>query len=139
MQEGRLRTFVLTFILAALAFGAGFIPKELEARKLRTELKTAQFDLRLANLHRQLGVAAAEAQQNNFGNAANAARVFFDGCRTLSQEEPFTDQPRTRIAIQSYAGYSDDFLPRLGNADVSTKESLARLYLTMDGLIARKQ
>jgi hypothetical protein len=134
----RFRTFLLTLVLVAIAFAAGYIPKELELRRTAATLKTTELDLRLANLHRQLGVAAQEAQRNNFANAATAARVFFDGCRALAQDEAFAAQPRTRTALEVYAGYADDILPRLANADPTVKEKLAGLYFAMDGVLARR-
>ena len=134
----RFRTFVLTLVLVAIAFAAGYIPKELALRRTAATLKTAELDLRLANLHRQLGVAAQEAQRNNFANAATAARVFFDGCRELAQNEAFAEQPRTRTALAVYAGYADTILPRLANADPTVKEQLAGLFFAMDGVLARR-
>jgi hypothetical protein len=132
------RTILLTLVLIAIAFGAGYVPQWLEARRLRTSLNTITLELRLANLHRQLGVASHEAQRNNYANAADAARVFFDGCRALSREEVFAGQPRTREAISAYAGYADDIVPRLISGDPLVREKLAGLYLAMDGVLKRR-
>lgn len=122
-----------------LAFGGGFIPNELANRRLSKTLQTATLDLRLANLHRQLGVASHEAQRNNYGVAADAARVFFDGCRSLVNEYDFADQPRTKTALTAYGAQSDMILGQLANADPMAKERLASLYLTMNGVLARRQ
>jgi len=122
-----------------VAFGAGFIPNELANRRLTRTLQTATLDLRLANLHRQLGVASHEAQRNNFAVASDAARVFFDGCRTLTQEYPFTDQPRTKTALTAYGASGDLVLGQLANGDPTVKDRLASLYLTMNGVLARRQ
>jgi hypothetical protein len=125
-------------VLVVLAFGAGYIPKELELRDLRATMKTTELDLRLANAHRQLGVAAEEAQRNNFASAADAARVFVDTCRAVAHDEAFAEQPRTRLALESYAGSADDILGRLATADPTVKEKLAGLYLAMNGVLARR-
>lgn len=125
--------------LIALAFGLGYGPKEFERRKLASTLEQTQVDLRLATLHRQLGMAAFEAQRNNFANAAANARVFFDGCRSIVNDHEFEDQPRTRLALQTYAGNSDIILGQLANADPAVKERLGSLFLTMDGLLERRQ
>lgn len=124
--------------IAAISFGAGYIPKELDNRDLRAKLKTTELDLRLANLHRQLGVASEEANRNNFANAANAARTFFAGCRAIAQDDAFAEQPRTRTAISTYAGYENDLIPRLTSADPSAKEKLGALYLAMEGVLERR-
>jgi hypothetical protein len=131
-------TILLTLVLIAIAFGAGYVPKWLEVRRLQSTLKSTTFDLRLANLHRQLGVASHEAQRNNYANAANAAQTFFDGCRALAREDAFSDQPRTREAISAYAGYADDIIPRLISGDPMVREKLAGLYLAMDGVLQRR-
>ncbi|HYC61721.1 MAG TPA: hypothetical protein VEK79_19360 [Thermoanaerobaculia bacterium] len=133
------RTIIWTALLLALAFGVGFVPKELERRRLVATLEAKDLDLRLANLHRQLGVASHEAQRNNFSSAATAARVFFEGCRTVVNEYPFENQPRTKLALQAYASSSDTILGELANADPVVKERLASLYLTMDGVLERRQ
>ncbi|MDP9192549.1 MAG: hypothetical protein M3P06_12690 [Acidobacteriota bacterium] len=133
------RAILWIALLLLFAFGLGYVPKELERRRLTESAHAAQLDLRLATLHRQLGVASHEAQRSNFANAANAARAFFEGCRTVVHEYPMEDQPRTRLALQAYAASSDKILGQLANADPAVKEELASLYLTMDGVLARKQ
>lgn len=133
------RTLLWIALLLALAFGIGFVPKGLERRRLAETLQTRELDLRLANLHRQLGVASHEAQRNNFASASTAARTFFDGCRTVVTEHEFANQPRTKLALQAYASSSDTILGELANADPMVKERLASLYLTMDGLLQRRQ
>ena len=88
---------------------------------------------------RSSGVASEEAQRNNFANASAAARAFFDGCRSVTRDYPLTDQPRTRLALEAYASSSDTILGQLANADPNVKAQLAALYLTMNGVLARRQ
>jgi hypothetical protein len=133
------RTLLWILLLLAFAFGLGYVPKELDRRELAAKLQQTELDLRLATLHRQLGVASEEAQRNNFGNAGAAARLFFDGCRAVVNEYPLADQPRTRLALQAYAASSDTILGQLANADPSVKERLSSLFLTMNGLLERRQ
>src|SRR5688572_25923346 len=133
------RTLLWIAFLLLFAFGLGYVPKELKRRRAAETLRTTELDLRLANLHRLIGVASHEAQRNNFANAATAARTFFDGCRTVLHEYPLKDQPRTRNALQAYAGSSDTILGQLTNADPTVKERLASLYLTMNGVLERRQ
>lgn len=122
-----------------LAFVAGYVPKELDLRRTRAQLDTTALDLRLSDLHRRLGVASHEAQRNNFGVAMNEARAFFDGCRKLTHEADFSAQPRTKLALAAYGSQGDLILGQLANADPAAKEQLASLYLTMNGVIARRQ
>lgn len=126
-------------LLLAFAFVLGYGPKELERRKLASTLQQTDLDLRLATLHRLLGVASHEAQRNNYASAATAARAFFDGCRAVTSEYKLEDRPRTRGALQAYASTSDVVLGQLANGDPAVRERLASLYLTMNGLIERRE
>lgn len=138
-KGSRLRLTLAVLVLLGAAFAAGYVPQMLDARRLEESLKKATLDLRLSDLHRTLGVASHEAQRNNYANAATASREFFQGCRELSQNEPFADRPRTRIAIAAYAASEKEIAPMLANADPQAKERLSSMYLSMDGVINRRQ
>lgn len=132
--------FVIAILLLIIAaFLLGFIPERLAARRLAASLHETELELRLANLHRTLGVASHEAMRNNFSSAGSAARAFFDGCRTLAEQEPMPDRPRTHGALVAYAQSADVTMAELAAADPRAKERLASLYLTMQGLLERRQ
>lgn len=130
---------LIAAVLIAGAFVIGYIPTEVASRRLATRLRNTELDLRLANLHRQLGVASHHAQRNNFGVAEEAAESFFQGCRETTREFSFRDRPRTRIALHAYATEGDRLLGELANGDPATKEELAAMFLTMDGMLQRRQ
>lgn len=125
--------------LVALAFLIGYIPNEIGSRRLAQQLRRTELDLRLVNLHRQLGVASHEAQRNNFGVASDIAKRFFEGCRKTVHEFRFENRPRTQIALQGYAQQGDVILGELANGDPMVKERLASMYMTMNGVIERRQ
>lgn len=137
-RRNPLRTFVLVVFLLAIAFAAGFVPKWMEARRLQDSLAGTTMQLELATLHRLLGVASHEAQRNNYASAAESASRFFDGCASLATTEPFPDEPRTRVALQSYAAQRDEVMALLAAGDPSARDRLAGLYLTMNGVLARR-
>lgn len=134
-----LKFLIVLVLLLGVAFLVGYAPGAIHARNLGRTLTTTQFDLRLANLERRIGVAAMEAQRNNYADAAAAAREFFDGCNALAQTESFAEEPRTRNAIASYAAQRDEVMTQLANADPRVKERLASLYLAVDGVFTRRQ
>jgi len=138
-KRSRPTLLAVAIVLLIAVFSAGYVPKMLEVRRLDESLATTRLDLRLADLHRTLGVASHEAQRNNYANAAVAASEFFHGCRELAQTEPFTGRPHTRNAITAYAGAEKEIAPMLATADPQAKERLASLYLTMDGVLKRRQ
>lgn len=137
-RRNPVRTFVVVAFLLAVAFAAGFVPQWMEARKLRDSLSRATMQLELATLHRSVGVASHEAQRNNYASAAESAGRFFDGCASLATREPFPEEPRTRVALQGYAAQRDEVMALLAAADPAARERLAGLYLTMNGVLARR-
>jgi len=136
-RPSRARAFLLTLILLAIAFGAGYVPQWIELRRLRAESERLSLDLRLANLHRRLGMATYEAQRNNFASAAEQARIFFDQCVSTV---PFVSaEPRTSAALGSYAGQRDEIMTLLAAADPTARERLAGLYMAMNGVLERRE
>jgi hypothetical protein len=125
--------------LVAAAFLIGYIPNEIASRRLATRLRGTELELRLSTLHRQLGVASHHAQRNDYGVAEQAAEAFFEGCRNTLREFSFRDRPRTRVALTGYATSGDRVLGDLSNADPAVKEELATMFLTMDGVLQRRQ
>ncbi|HYI10738.1 MAG TPA: hypothetical protein VEK57_16880 [Thermoanaerobaculia bacterium] len=135
----RLRPIIVTGIFLAIAFAAGYVPQEIAKRRMAERLETAELDLRLANLHRLIGVASHEARRNNYASAADAARAFFDGCRAVAAEYEFEGQPRTHLALKAYGSTGDVLLGQLATGDPASQERLASLYLTMHGMMERRQ
>lgn len=133
-----LRGFIIGILLLAAVFAAGYVPLKLELNRTQEKLQSMELDLKLANLHRELGAASHEAQRNNFAVAADHAAKFFSGCREIEASIPET-QPRTKIAISSYAGSRDLIMGDLAMADPATKERLAGLYLAMQGVLERRE
>ena len=136
-ERAKLALIVVALMIAA--FLAGFVPKHLEARRDAAALKESRRALRLATLHRQLGVASHQAQRNEYRAAAESAHKFFDGCKAAAAELELADRPRTRLALESYAASAPDILTQLNLGNPAMKEQLSSLYLTMDGVIERGQ
>lgn len=133
------RVFLLVILLLGAAFLGGYVPETLRARRLEAALMKAELNTHLYELHRRAGVAAAEAQRNNYANATAAAREFFEGCANLSNTEVFAGQPRTRIALAGYAAQRDEIMTMLANADPAVKDRLTGIFLAMDGVLARRE
>ena len=132
------RSFVLVIFLLGAAFLGGYVPQWWQLRETRATLATTDLQLRLANLHRRLGVASHEAQRNNYASAAESAARFFDDCATLARTEKFVEDERTRVALLGYIAQRDDIMAALTAGDPSARERLAQLYLTMEGVLSRR-
>jgi hypothetical protein len=137
-RRGSGKRVLLVLLLLIAAFLGGYVPATWRARNAETALDKTQFELRLANLHRVLGVAAGEALRNNYASAGGSARVFFDGCTALTQSNAFANEPRTQVAFSSYAAQRNEIMVQLADANPQVKERLASMYLTMDGVLGRR-
>ena len=126
------------FGLLVLAFLGGYVPQRLAADRLEETLSVTTLDLELATLHRQLGLAALEAQRSNFANAGAAMAVFFDGCRRLAADPRLANEPRTQTALGAYANERDQVAVQLASADPQVAQRLASLYFTLAGVLARR-
>lgn len=133
------RRFLLVLFLLAAAFLGGFIPQWLEVRSLRAQLERTDLRLRLADAHRALGVASQEAQRSNYASAAEAASRFFDVTATLARTDAFEEEQRTRVALLSYTAQRDEIMALLSAGDPAARERLAGLFLTMDGVLQRRE
>lgn len=138
-KRGRAKTALVTALLLLAAFLIGFVPKHLVAQRANEELRRTQRELRLATLHRQLGLASHEAQRNNYPAAAEAAHAFFDGCRDAAVELDLSDRPRTKLALEAYAASAPEVLTQLNLGNPAMKDQLASLYVTMHGVLERRQ
>ena len=133
------RTLALLILAAIVVFLAGWLPATMSLRRAREELRATRLDLALANLHRQLGVAAVEAHRGNFVSAEESARRFFDGCRELTATEPFPNEPRTRAAIAAYASSGDSVAQQFAVSDPQVVERLSGMFLAMAGVLERRE
>lgn len=138
-RRGSAKLVLGAILLIGLAFLAGYVPGRVSQDRIQERLSVTSVDLELANLHRSLGVAALEAQRNNFANAATAAGAFFDGCSRLAQQEAFAAEPRTQTALSGYVTQRDSVMLQLAQADPTVGQRLADLYFTMDGVLARRR
>lgn len=133
------RLVLAVLLLLVAAFLGGYVPQKIRADRAEETLEATKLDLALADIHRDLGVAAMEAQRNNFANASAAAASFFDGCNRLAQTELPANEPRTRVALAAYAASRDDVSVQLATANPQVAQRLASLYLTMNGVLERRQ
>ena len=133
------KSLLTILILLVLAFLGGYIPPKLQARQIEKTLAATEVDLQLATLHRQLGLAALEAQRMNYASAAQAASRFFDGARRLADAGVFPKQPRTQMAIGAYAAARDMVMGQLATADPQGAQKLSGMFFAMEGVIERKQ
>ena len=95
-------------------------------------LRRESFNKRLAHAITTLAPASER-------RAAQAAHAFFDGCRGAAEELDLSDRPRTRLALEAYASSAPEIMTQLNLGNPAMKERLASLYLTMHGVIERKQ
>jgi hypothetical protein len=130
---------MIVTVLLLGAFGGGYIPQRLalhDAQKSLDELRRVHA---LTELHRRLGVASHEAMRSNYASAAEATKIFFNGCDDFLQQYPLAEQPRTRNTLTTWMASRDSLVSRVAAGDPSTREQLAGMYLAMEGVLQRAQ
>jgi hypothetical protein len=133
------RRFLTIVFLIALAFLGGFVPQWLEVRRLRTEVERTDLQFRLLSVHRLLGMASQTAQRGQYPDAQKFAVQFFDEAATLARTDAFEREQRTRVALLSYTAQRDEIMAMLRANDPAVAARLGGLYLTMDGVIGRRE
>lgn len=133
------RRFLLVAFLLVAAFLGGFIPQRLEVQSLRAELDKTELQLQLADAHRMLGMASHEAQRSNYASAAQAAAQFFDQSATLARTDALVNEARTHVALLSYTAQRDEVMALLSAGDPAVRERLAGMFLTMEGVLERRE
>lgn len=122
-----------------MAFAAGYVPQKWALRDTLRTLETTRNDRELGDLHRRLGVAALAAQRLDMTGATTSAVRFFDDVRSYLTTHPMTEEPRTRIALESYLRERDTIMAGLAQGDPTAGMRLGDLYLTMDQVLKRRQ
>lgn len=133
------RRFLTIVFLIALAFLGGFVPQWLELRRLRAEVARMDLQLRFANVHGLLGMAAQMAQRGHYPDAMKYAVRFFDEAATLARTDALEQEQRTRVALLSYTAQRDEIIRMLHTNDPAAAARLGGLYLTMEGVLERRE
>jgi hypothetical protein len=118
----------ILIIAAALVavFLLGFVPESIKASRLDTELRQSRAALTGAELRDLIGLAYLQANQKNYGLAAETSRRFFDRARAAASE---AQDATRRKAIEDLLAPRDRITAELAKGDAAVIGDLQDLFL----------
>jgi hypothetical protein len=118
----------ILIIAAALVavFLLGFVPESIKASRLDTELRQSRAALTGAELRDLIGLAYLQANQKNYGLAAETSRRFFDRARAAASE---AQDATRRKAIEDLLAPRDRITAALAKGDAAVIGDLQDLFL----------
>jgi hypothetical protein len=135
MQRSSFRTTAVWILLLIVAYLVGYIPLRVQISRLKDSQAQLQHQLQLAALRGTLGMASYEVNRNNFGNAAQYAKEFFDG---LQSSLPQTADATLLDRFKAILAQRDPIATGLNQADQGLKWKLAQLYAEFYSLTAKR-
>ncbi len=118
------------------AFLLGYIPSCVSARNAQERNIRLQYNLRLADLRGQLGMASYEANQNNYSNAAQHSTEFFNGLRETINN---TSDETLKQSLERILARRDEITSNIAEANPAVKEKLAQAYADFFQITAAQQ
>jgi RecA/RadA recombinase len=120
-------TIIVTGVLVAAAFLAGFLPSYAKGKRLESELKVALQQNRVAQLRDLAALAYLQASQKNYGLAAATTAQYFALAPAVTAEVP---DPTGKKALQDLMNSRDRITSELAKGDPGVLNSLESLLLT---------
>ena len=117
---------ILVIVVALLAaFLAGFLPQYVKANKLDAELRRLRTENAQAQLRDLIGLAYVQANQKNYGLAAETSSRFFSRARELSNQIP---DAGSRKALEDVLQSRDKVTAELAKGDAAVMSDLQDLF-----------
>ncbi len=115
-------------IAAALVavFLVGFVPQAVKASRLDSELRQSRAALAGADLRDLAGVAYVQANQKNYGLAAETSARFFNRAREVANQ---TEDANRRKAIEDLLAPRDRITAELAKGDAAVIGDLQDLFM----------
>jgi hypothetical protein len=125
MALSRKSGFVLMAVLVLAAYLAGAVPNYLQVLDLRSHARTSSGRMMLLTAQSELGMAVAEAQNANFGNAREHATAFFD---LLGEWSATVGSSAPRSNLASLLNRRDEIAADLQGLKAEAAEKLRGMY-----------
>ncbi|HEX7119915.1 MAG TPA: hypothetical protein VF212_14075 [Longimicrobiales bacterium] len=116
---------LLAALGAALAFAAGFGWQYVRAERLEDRVAALERDLEFQRLATELGVAAVEAERENYEAARRTASGFFTGLQAAIDSAP----PELAGEMSSILARRDAIITDLSRGVPASADTLAALFI----------
>jgi hypothetical protein len=119
------KVIIAAAILVAV-FLLGFVPQYVKANRLDSELRQSRQTCAGADLRDLIGLAYVQANQKNFGLAAETSGRFFNRVSEIAHE---TQDAANRKAIEALLSPRDRITAELAKGDPAVTADLQDLFL----------
>jgi hypothetical protein len=116
---------VVIAVAIVVAFLVGFIPQYVKAQHLETQLHSAQEANVGAELRDLIAQAYVQANQKNFGLAADTVSRYFNRAREVANQ---TGNAATKSGLESALGLRDKVTAELAKGDPAVLSDLQDLF-----------
>jgi hypothetical protein len=117
---------ILAAIAAAALFLVGFVPQYVKANRLENELYQSRQENTEAQLRDLIGLAYVQANQKNFGLAAETSSRFFGRAREMANQ---TKEATSRKALEELLVLRDKVTGELAKGDAAVMGDLQELFV----------
>lgn len=120
------KIMVAAIAAAVAVFLVGFVPQYVKANRLENELRQSRQENGGAQLRDLIGVAYVQANQKNFGLAADTSSRFFGRVREVANQ---TEDSARRKALEDLLGPRDKVTGELAKGDAAVMSDLQDLFI----------
>jgi hypothetical protein len=116
----------MTAIALVAVFLLGFVPQYIKANRLETELRQFRHEIGGAQLRDLIGLAYVQANQKNYGLAAETSSRFFSRAREMANQ---TQDASSRKAQEDLLALRDRVTAELAKGDATVMGDLQELFV----------
>lgn len=120
------KTVLVSGVLVAAAFLAGFVPSYIGKNGVEAELREARRQNSMAQLRDLAGLTYLQASQKNYGLAAGTSARFFQSTRQVADQ---TTDPAGKSALEGLLASRDKTTSELAKGDPAVLSDLEALFI----------
>jgi len=115
----------MTAIALVAVFLLGFVPQRIKANRLETEVRQFRQEIAGDQLRDLIGLAYVQANQKNYGLAAETSSRFFGRVREMANQ---TQAASSRKALEDLLALRDKVTAELAKGDATVMGDLQELF-----------
>jgi len=116
----------MTAIALVAVFLLGFVPQRIKANRLETEVRQFRQEIAGDQLRDLIGLAYVQANQKNYGLAAETSSRFFSRAREMANQ---TQAASSRKALEDLLALRDKVTAELAKCDATAMGDLQDLFV----------
>ena len=117
---------IMTAIALVAVFLLGFVPQRIKANRLETEVRQFRQEIAGDQLRDLIGLAYVQANQKNYGLAAETSSRFFSRAREMANQ---TQAASSRKALEDLLALRDKVTAELAKGDATAMGDLQELFV----------